>query len=356
MVSNSENEKGTGDPITAFAQQLGILPEEEDDFRWLAEVGLQSPLPSRWTSHADAHTGFMYYIDHDRQISSWENPLVPHLRRVVEIGRAYLKKRSESYFEEQKALLWHQHKHDLDCWHGPFADAEGRSYYVNATLGISSWNDPRVDAQYIFELESGLLATLGEVLPAPVENDSVAAEDAPWKTSSGAEVLSLEESGNGDHATKNKNRLGRGLTETMKKWTQNNKREEHRSVLEQMAQKANMVRNVLKDEEECQRLQFSKRVEVRRRRRVPQAYPSLLLSPLVEGNDASVLSPSAEAPTMIKESAQNSDASPMVTAPFPQLEVSNDSCKDGHERVDMAPQNLLKFETMEAGLIVGTVR
>lgn len=27
-------------------------------------------------------SGFIYYIDHDRQTSTWENPLVPHLRRT----------------------------------------------------------------------------------------------------------------------------------------------------------------------------------------------------------------------------------------------------------------------------------
>jgi len=42
--------------------------------------------------------GFVYYVDHDRQASSWENPLVPYLRRLVEIGRAYLKTRTEEFF------------------------------------------------------------------------------------------------------------------------------------------------------------------------------------------------------------------------------------------------------------------
>lgn len=44
----------------------------------------------------------MYYVDHDRQVSSWENPLVPFLRRLVEIGRNYLKTFAVGYFEEQK--------------------------------------------------------------------------------------------------------------------------------------------------------------------------------------------------------------------------------------------------------------
>ena len=41
-------------------------------------------------------------------------------------GRNYLKSYSAGYFEEQKGILWHQHKQELDKWHGPFMDDSGR--------------------------------------------------------------------------------------------------------------------------------------------------------------------------------------------------------------------------------------
>ena len=41
-------------------------------------------------------------------------------------GRNYLKCYSAGYFEEQKGILWHQHKQELDKWHGPFMDDAGR--------------------------------------------------------------------------------------------------------------------------------------------------------------------------------------------------------------------------------------
>lgn len=265
------------DPIAAFAQQLGIHPDEDAEFGWLAEVGLQSPLPPRWTGHADETTGFAYYVDHDRQVSSWENPLVPYLRRIVEIGRGYLQKRSEEFFDEQKGILWAQHKHDLDCWHGPFSDAEGRSYYVNSTAGISSWQDPRVDAQYIFELESGLLTTLAEVLPPP-EPDTPGwaekqADGLQWRTGSGAEVLTLEEDVEED-ATRpissggaQPRGLQRRLTESMAMWSRNNNRDEHKSALEKMEDTAKWLRSAQQDEEEVQRLQFARRIQERKQRR-----------------------------------------------------------------------------------------
>jgi hypothetical protein len=295
----------------------------------------------------------MYYIDHDRQISSWENPLVPHLRRVVEIGRGYLQKRSGNYFEEQKAILWHQHKQDLDCWHGPFADAEGRSYFVNAALNISSWNDPRVDAQYIFELEGGLLATFSEILPAPTDTDNLSADDQPWKATNGAEVLSVEE----EASPKIKRRLGRSLTESMKKWTKHNKKDEHKSILEEMAHRATLARNALKDEEEGQRLQFSRKVERRRQRRSPQACHNSLLNSSLGNGDAMRLSAAidnTEAPVAVIESGQTSDLSSMACTPFAPLDGRSNAYADGHQQV--VPESLLKFESMEAGVVVGAVR
>lgn len=263
------------DAVAAFAQQLGMHPSEEAQFGWLAEVGLQSPLPPRWTSHTDEATGYLYYVDHDRQASSWENPLVPYLRRVVEIGRAYLENRTEDFFEEQKGLLWHQHKQDLDCWHGPFSDDQGRSYYVNSTAGVSSWQDPRVDAQYVFELESGLLTSLQEVLPPPLDGEApgtpgLAGASKPWHTASGAEVLTLDER----PGTTKLGNLQQKLTKTMANWSRDNKAE-HKSTLEKMSTTAEWLREAQKDEQEVQRLQISKRVAERRRRKLQHGAPPL---------------------------------------------------------------------------------
>lgn len=266
--------------LAAFKQQLGIHHTEDEYFGWIAEVGLQSPLPPRWTSHTDPGSGFMYYVDHDHQSSSWENPLVPHLRRIVEIGRAYLENPSETFFEDQKGILWHQHKHALDCWHGPFADHQGRQYFVNSSEGVSSWQDPRVDAQYLFELESGLLTSLEEVLPPPPMDSpqfgtvdlpdafggggETAYCDEPWRTAEGAEVLTIGDS-----------RLATARTqkrlEAHKSQANLEAREDHKSTLERMAATADRVRRLHQDEEEAQRINFKRKAEVRRRERIASA-------------------------------------------------------------------------------------
>lgn len=256
------------DAVSAFKQQLGIHPSEEASFGWVAEVGLQSPLPPRWTSHTDTASGYVYYVDHDRQVSSWENPLVPFLRRVVEIGRNYQKQPSGGYFEEQKGLLWHQHKHELDCWHGPFTDDSGRQYYVNSTEGVSSWSDPRVDAQYIFELESGLLTSLEEVLNQADSPDTpgvgAANNGRHWKTADGADVLTLDSPGTGLASRPVTGRPDKAdLLTTKAQW---NAKEEHKSVLQRMSSTAARMHDMHQDDLEAQRLQVNQKVKARKQR------------------------------------------------------------------------------------------
>eukprot|EP00439_Symbiodinium_sp_Y106_P080043 s856_g18.t2 len=256
--------------IAAFKQQLGIHVKEEEEFGWIAEVGIQSPLPPRWTAHSDASSGYVYYVDHDRQVSSWENPLVPCLRRIVEIGRNYLKCYTAGYFEEQKGILWHQHKQELDKWHGPFMDDAGRQYFVNSEDGISSWQDPRIDAQYVFELESGLLTSLEEILPpARPDTPNFDPKDGHWKTAEGAEVLTLDSPKETQHIIASaarktfRERKSRTLTTTAQK----NARAEHRSTMERMSSVAERLRSLQMDDEEAQRLQLMRKTEARRQRR-----------------------------------------------------------------------------------------
>jgi hypothetical protein len=253
------------DPVAAFAQQLGILPAEEAQFTWLAEVGLQSPLPSRWTRHEDTQTGCIYYVDNDRQVSCWENPLVPYLRRLVEIGREYLQNPSLNFFEEQKGTLWHQHKHDLDHWHGPFIDPEGRSYFVNSTDGVSSWQDPRVDAQYIFELESGLLSTFSAVMGSP-SSQQLPDGDIPLKTASGSEVLKIDDTEADTLTMKRTKSAAMSITKSMSEYSRKDILIEQQSVLDKMARSAEWLRNAQKDEEESQRLQFDRKIKERSKR------------------------------------------------------------------------------------------
>eukprot|EP00439_Symbiodinium_sp_Y106_P054736 s498_g7.t1 len=126
-------------------------------------------LPAPWERHFDPATGCAYYVDADTQESTWDCPLIPCLRRVLQSGRRYLTSPSEGFFEEQKVQLWERLKADLDCWYGPLESPEGRAYFAHSLSGHSSWRDPRVDTQFLFDLEGGLLDSLAEMLPPPEE-------------------------------------------------------------------------------------------------------------------------------------------------------------------------------------------
>jgi len=155
------------DPVDMLAQELGIEAGEAMHLGWIAEYGLQpGVLPERWSYHTDSATGRIFYADSQSGTSSWENPLSPSLRTIVEIGRLFLRAPADGFFEEQTQALLDRHKQELECWHGPLEDEEGRTYFANSSLGTTSWEDPRVETQFHWELEKTLLEALERSLPA----------------------------------------------------------------------------------------------------------------------------------------------------------------------------------------------
>jgi len=91
----------------------------------------------------------------------------------VEIGRLFLRAPSDGFFEEQRQALWDRHKQELECWHGPLEDEEGRPYFANSSLGTTAWEDPRVETQFHWELERTLLEALEQSLPAMSVDDEL---------------------------------------------------------------------------------------------------------------------------------------------------------------------------------------
>jgi len=156
------------DPVVGFMHELGMEDSEQADLGFIAEYGLaEGVLPGNWSTHLDNSSGQYYYVSADGQQTQWENPLLETLRQVVEIGRLYLEMPAEGYFSEQKSLIWGHHVEDLEVWHGPYDTKEGRSYFLNSSTGESSFEDPRADTQFIYEVESNLLDSLEERLPTP---------------------------------------------------------------------------------------------------------------------------------------------------------------------------------------------
>merc|ERR1719454_831684 len=53
--------------LALFMVDLGIEAWEEDEFGWIAEVGLLTALPCRWASCHDPDSGSLYFVDPDTQ-------------------------------------------------------------------------------------------------------------------------------------------------------------------------------------------------------------------------------------------------------------------------------------------------
>jgi len=283
------------DPVTAFMEQLGIESYEEHYFRWIAELGLQTPLPPRWESCADPSTGFTYYVDLDRQTSSWENPLLPSLQRIIEFGREYFQNPSDSFFSDARQLLWEEQKHQLDLWHGPFSNSAGQEYYVNSSSGTVSVRDPRTEAQYIFELQTSFLSSLGDYLRPqtgcseamdgvwPGQEGSAAdysySEDvvgAPgaegqdvadlWRTDTGAEVLILDSSPDCSPISDMK-ALGTERALRRLAALKASSRVDHRSTLQVFSEAYLKLQTAISEDEESQRLRLKKLAKQRKNRR-----------------------------------------------------------------------------------------
>mmetsp|Transcript_7930 Transcript_7930/g.12988 ORF Transcript_7930/g.12988 Transcript_7930/m.12988 type:complete len:323 (+) Transcript_7930:104-1072(+) len=243
--------------IASFVAELGIEESEEDEFAWIAEFGLRADLPPGWSSRTDAESGATYFVDIDSLASTWENPLTPHLRRLVEIGRRYSEQKNEIFFEDQKALLWQEHKAELEIWHGPVQDEEGNSYFVNSRDGISSWQDPRLSRAHIFDLQCSLLRHLQTVLSCPADSRGFEGGTS-WETADGAQVLTLDTTQVIQGSPSR--RLPRRVSLP--------KHDDYSFALKQMSNAAEWLHDARKSEEEIQRMKLLRKVEERRMRQL----------------------------------------------------------------------------------------
>ena len=173
--------------LQSMADELAVESESTlmKALLWVVEVGLQSPLPPKYEVHFTSSEGEgegqaeggevqPYYVNSDTQESQWEHPLLPYIKQVVEVARLYIE---SPYEHHARWPLWQQHRDGLRNWHGPYlsqeaageddddADGGAKSYFVNEVTGVSSWEDPRVEAQYLSELQSALLQKLQSLVP-----------------------------------------------------------------------------------------------------------------------------------------------------------------------------------------------
>jgi len=285
------------DPVDLFTQELGIAPDEAVHFGWIAEYGLQSEvLPPGWTNHVDPSTGRYFYANNDTGTTSWENPITDCLRGVVEIGRGYLHRPTDTYMEDQIQLLWDQHKRELDAWHGPMMDDEGKSYYINSSSGVASRQDPRVETQFFWELEKTVLEALRDTMVVP-EPEEAAQDDlpvfgltdeellarlespltSPQNSREPPQILRLDSPQLDSPTSWEETRTPRGSSWSRSRTQVELARErtdlagrvhvDHKSEYKKMIKTLNGVDYIVKEEEEVQKLIMSRKLRERRERK-----------------------------------------------------------------------------------------
>mmetsp|Transcript_42906 Transcript_42906/g.77957 ORF Transcript_42906/g.77957 Transcript_42906/m.77957 type:complete len:535 (-) Transcript_42906:49-1653(-) len=300
--------------VSAMAQQLGIDPEDAQ-FRWMAELALQSPLPQRWSCNRDPASGCIYYTDQESQTSSWENPLIPYLRRVVDIGRDFVQSPTPDFLESEKGALWQEFKDDLDGWHGPFGDPSGRTYYVNHRTNSASSADPRVDSQYIYELQCSFLDTLYEVLDNANRPETPGTPGSHWGSGEGlfsrvggADVLTLDSSPQSQQ---------RPITPRLVKQLQQNAQVvDHKSTLEIMSDRMRLFVNMRSHDEEAQRIVLSKKAKARSTRVEQAAEAKARMPPSPSGSDALLSPNSLRQKRLLRPLELNEDEGTTAKAPM----------------------------------------
>mmetsp|Transcript_10483 Transcript_10483/g.29825 ORF Transcript_10483/g.29825 Transcript_10483/m.29825 type:complete len:481 (+) Transcript_10483:555-1997(+) len=68
--------------IIDYARHLGMDLANDSDLLWIAEQGLQAPLPPNWSMYNDSSSGCDYYVNNITGVTTWEHPLHEHFRAL----------------------------------------------------------------------------------------------------------------------------------------------------------------------------------------------------------------------------------------------------------------------------------
>ncbi|EKX41766.1 hypothetical protein GUITHDRAFT_48426, partial [Guillardia theta CCMP2712] len=67
--------------VTAFAVYLGMDPEEDEEFLWIAVEAMIAPLPKNWSEH-EARDGRVYFYNRRTDHTQWEHPMDEYHRSL----------------------------------------------------------------------------------------------------------------------------------------------------------------------------------------------------------------------------------------------------------------------------------
>ena len=149
---------------SSFAEQTGFDKVVDRPLSWILEVTWRHPLPSRWESHMDPNYNEYYFVNVDDSSSTWVHPFTPYVKQLLAIARFYRSGEFCMHSTDTLAHLKKQLEEQLASWFGPFTAEQGQ-YFVNNSTQLSTWEDPRGDAQVIHELQVSVIGRLQRDFP-----------------------------------------------------------------------------------------------------------------------------------------------------------------------------------------------
>jgi hypothetical protein len=82
-ASDDEEYVPNENEIFGYAEFLGMDPELDKDYLWIAVEGLKAPVPKPWQTIYDANEE-MYYINEETGEKMYDHPLDEHYRQLFQ--------------------------------------------------------------------------------------------------------------------------------------------------------------------------------------------------------------------------------------------------------------------------------
>ena len=82
-----ENYEPTHEEVVEYARWLGMDPDEDAKFLYIAKEGLKAPLPEPWKP-CKTKEGEIYYFNFENGDSVWEHPCDEYYKKMFEEAKS----------------------------------------------------------------------------------------------------------------------------------------------------------------------------------------------------------------------------------------------------------------------------
>ena len=83
------------DAVVEQARRLGMDPERDEEYLWLAEESLRAPLPKGWEIANDESRGLPYFFNESTGVTQWDHPMDEKYRDDFQRLKAFSERNDE---------------------------------------------------------------------------------------------------------------------------------------------------------------------------------------------------------------------------------------------------------------------